>query len=240
MPDTLRNDPDVLEVPESRDFRSYYAFLRSCRNFMDGPLVQQMALNYDRAVGTEPAPKTYQDAYPIIDDLLEFQLYSWCFRDFQRFKYHRPGFGIFDVVNQDRDRVLAELDTAAEAAGDDLRLNEDLALPAYYRYADFHQHTGGVYSDPIDGLSYEFGRRTTNPAHLDPNLIYRLSYSQFSDQSYGKVLDWGTAHGAGLGLSVVAGLVREWGGAVDVESRPGRTVFTVYLPLLEAAQQAAE
>ena len=47
-------------------------------------------------------------------------------------------------------------------------------------------------------------------------------------------------HGTGLGLSVVAGLVREWGGAVDVESRPGRTVFTVYLPLLEAAQQAAE
>ncbi|WP_326569171.1 HAMP domain-containing sensor histidine kinase [Amycolatopsis rhabdoformis] len=39
-----------------------------------------------------------------------------------------------------------------------------------------------------------------------------------------------SAGGTGLGLSVVHSLVAEHGGTVDVESRPGRTVFTVRLP----------
>lgn len=198
MPDSFRNAPDVLEVPESRDFRSYHAFLRSCRNFMEGPLMRQMAEAYDSAVKGQEAPKTYEDTYPILDNLMEYQLYCWCFRNFQRFKYHRPDFGIFDIVGRDRDHIIAALEDAAQAAGDDLRLNEGIVYPDYYLSADFHQHTGGVYSDPLDGVSYEFGRRTTNPAHMDPNLIYRLSYSQFPDRSYNKVLDWGTGHGAGL------------------------------------------
>ena len=46
--------------------------------------------------------------------------------------------------------------------------------------------------------------------------------------------------GTGLGLSVVAGIVKEWGGSIDVESRPGRTVFTVHVPLAVARRQAAE
>ncbi len=198
MPDSFRNEPEALEIPENRDFRSYHAFLRSCRNFMEGPLVQQMGETYDRAVEQESTPKTLEDTYPILDDVLEFQLYSWCFRHSQRFKYHRPDFGIFETVNRSRGQVIETLEKAAENAGDDLRLNEALTLPDYYTAVDFHQHTGGVYSDPVDGLSYEFGRRTTNPAHLDPNLIYRLSYSQFPDRAYEKVLDWGTGHGAGL------------------------------------------
>jgi hypothetical protein len=98
-----------------------------------------------------------EEAYPITDDLLKFQLYSWCFHNFQRFKYHRSGFGIFDTVNRKRGHVLAEVDAAAEAVGDYLRLNNGPALPDYYRYVDFHQHTGGVNLNPIDGLSVVAG-----------------------------------------------------------------------------------
>ncbi len=46
--------------------------------------------------------------------------------------------------------------------------------------------------------------------------------------------------GTGLGLSVVAGLVREWGGAVDVKPQPGETVFTFYVPMAGVEQRAAE
>ena len=35
---------------------------------------------------------------------------------------------------------------------------------------------------------------------------------------------------AGLGLAVVHGIVKNYRGAVDVSTAPGRTVFDVYLP----------
>ena len=39
------------------------------------------------------------------------------------------------------------------------------------------------------------------------------------------------AHGAGLGLALVAKLVAAHGGLIDFESEPGRTVFRVLLPV---------
>ena len=41
----------------------------------------------------------------------------------------------------------------------------------------------------------------------------------------------GRAEGSGLGLSIVRAFVEEAGGSIDVESRPGKTDFTVMLPL---------
>jgi signal transduction histidine kinase len=44
----------------------------------------------------------------------------------------------------------------------------------------------------------------------------------------------GISEGTGLGLSVVQCLVREYHGAVTVESEPGKgTQFTLYLPVVE-------
>ena len=41
----------------------------------------------------------------------------------------------------------------------------------------------------------------------------------------------GRAEGSGLGLPLAQGLVNQHGGLIECESRPGRTVFTVLLPL---------
>jgi two-component system cell cycle sensor histidine kinase/response regulator CckA len=44
--------------------------------------------------------------------------------------------------------------------------------------------------------------------------------------------------GTGLGLPVVYGIIRQNGGCIDVESRPGvGTVFTIYLPRREAVEE---
>jgi two-component system nitrogen regulation sensor histidine kinase GlnL len=41
----------------------------------------------------------------------------------------------------------------------------------------------------------------------------------------------GRADGSGLGLSITQSIVGQHGGIIECESRPGDTVFTLYLPL---------
>jgi len=61
------------------------------------------------------------------------------------------------------------------------------------------------------------------PEHLD-----RIFDPFFSTKGQG---------GTGLGLSVSYGLVDRYGGHISAESRPGRTVFTVWLPVLPASSR---
>jgi SAM-dependent methyltransferase len=198
-------DDERLDTPlaleESRDFKSYHAFLRSARNFMEGPLVAAMHASYERrlAANGTPAPADWREAEATLDALTEYQLYCWAFRNLQRFKYSRPDFGIFAAVNAQRERLAAALEDAARGAGADLLLNPALEIPEYFRYVPFHQHTGGVAHDDLDGIVYEIGRRTTVPSHSDPNGIYRILFDALPrDRSYTRVLDWGTGHGAAL------------------------------------------
>jgi ubiquinone/menaquinone biosynthesis C-methylase UbiE len=103
------------------------------------------------------------------------------------------------TVHAQRARLTAQLDAAAVEAGAELRLDADLVLPEYFRMVDFHQHTGGVATDDLDGVVYELARRTTVPQHADPDAIYRLMFAQLPpERSWRRVLDWGTGHGAGL------------------------------------------
>lgn len=194
----------VLTVEESREFRAHQAFVRAARNFMEGPLLGALAERYDREIaargrtGRSP-PSDVAGAMSVLDGCLEFQLYSWFYRHLQRFKYHRPGLGIMPVVASQRSRLESALEAAAREAGPELRLDPALELPDYFRMVDFHQHSGGVASDALDGIVYELARRTTVPQHADPNAIYRLLFEQLpAGHSWRRVLDWGTGHGAGL------------------------------------------
>jgi SAM-dependent methyltransferase len=190
--------PSPLTVRESRDFRSYHAFLRAARNYMEGPLVAQMHDGYERATqGAQPTD--IPAAEKAMDRLLEFQLYAWAFRHLQRFKYHRPSVGIFATVQAQRTELLNALaETTKTARPDELRLDPALPLPNYFKYVPFHQHTGGVTHDELDGIAYEIGRRTTVPSHVDPNGIYRLLFEALPQKRYERVLDWGVGHGAAL------------------------------------------
>ncbi len=192
--------PEPLAVHESRDFRAYHAFLRAARNYIEGSLVGEMHDGLERQVAAgAPRPTDWREAEALLDRQTEFQLYCWYYRNLQRFKYHRPDFGIFATVQRERERLAAALDaTAAATPADELRLNADLALPEYFRFVPFHQHTGGVASDALDGIAYEIGRRTTVPAHADPNGIYRILFDVLPKRAYARVLDWGTGHGAAL------------------------------------------
>jgi SAM-dependent methyltransferase len=192
---------EPLVVQESRDFRSYQAFLRAARNYIDGALVPQMHDNYERAIAASgaAAPSDWREAQRQLEKQVEFALYCWYYRNLQRFKYHRPDLGIFATVGQQRERLTRLLEqSAASAPPGELRLDPRLEPPEYFRFLPFHQHTGGVAHDPLDGICYEIGRRTTVPAHADPNGIYRILFQALPARPYARVLDWGTGHGAAL------------------------------------------
>ena len=192
-----RDEQGPLAAHESRDFRSYHAFLRAARNYMESTVVGQMHDSYERRLSS--AVSDWREAEAVLDELTEFQFYCWAYRNLQRFKYHRPSLGIFATLERERARLEQALDEAAAATPRaQLRLNPALSLPEYFRFVPFHQHTGGVTGDTLAGLAYEIGRRTTVPAHADPNGIYQILFDALPARTYERVLDWGIGHGAAL------------------------------------------
>jgi len=59
------------------------------------------------------------------------------------------------------------------------------------------------------------------PEHLRASIFYPLVT--------------GRSNGTGLGLAVAQDLVTRHGGIIEFESEPGRTVFTLLLPIEETA-----
>lgn len=185
----------------SRDFAAYHDFLRASRNVMEHQVVAQTYHAYRESLSLNGAttPRDFHDALGVLDGLPQFQLYAWMYRRLQQFKYHVAPHGLEPALETQRAALEASLSEAARVHSERLRLNPALPLPDYYTAVDFHQQRGGVWRDDLDGLVYELARLTTLPAHLDPNLIYRLVFAALpKDRRFANVLDWGCGHGAGL------------------------------------------
>jgi len=100
------------------------------------------------------------------------QVFSWLERHLQRQKY-AGRYGLQTWFERDRDEHQAWLSRESEIARSAGRLSLDPAcvVPAPFAAVDIHQHPGGVWQDPLAGLVYERGARTTTPMagtrHLD-------------------------------------------------------------------------
>ncbi len=65
---------------------------------------------------------------------------------------------------------------------------------------------------------------------MDPALKHRIFEPFFTTKDEG--------HGTGLGLAVAFGIVRNWGGRIDVDSEPGLgSTFTVWIPLSDPERE---
>jgi two-component system NtrC family sensor kinase len=82
----------------------------------------------------------------------------------------------------------------------------------------------------VDGAALEYARLTVQDegVGIDPEILPRVFEPFFTTKKVGE--------GTGLGLSVSYGIIREHGGWIDVQSRPGSgSRFSVYLPMPAAA-----
>ncbi|MBM3504891.1 MAG: class I SAM-dependent methyltransferase [Alphaproteobacteria bacterium] len=219
------NQPkDITDVVEDRSFRAFHTFMRTARAYQEAEVYDAAWQSYRRALERDGrdngrSPKSAEDALTVLDDLAPYQLYSWMYRHLQRFKYNHPDWGLQPKAESEAARIVPELDRAAAESikKGTLRLNPNIEYPDYYRLTDFHQHPGGVWTDDVDGLIYELGRRTTRPHEDDPNDFYRLTFTYLPKRKYPRVLDWGTGQG-GMALTWLEGHPDSEVHAVDISA----------------------
>jgi ubiquinone/menaquinone biosynthesis C-methylase UbiE len=143
---------------DDRGFAAGQAFLLGAKGFWTTRLYPALRADFEvreRAAGTPAA--TTGDVGVLLADSVGYRYFAWLERHLQRMKYSgRYGLQPWHAVR--RSALEAEL----EAAGAP-ELDPSLPLPKYYTSVDIHQHPGGVWSDPLAGLVYERGARSTTP-----------------------------------------------------------------------------
>lgn len=85
----------------------------------------------------------------------DYALYSWLEHRGQHFKYVSRR-GMLPIVERQAEALAAALAESAALHPERLRLDPALGLPDYYTRSDFHQHPGGIWSDDVDALMYEW------------------------------------------------------------------------------------
>ena len=110
-----------------------------------------------------------------MDTNTDYRLFAWFERHLQKMKYS----GSYGLAPYHRERQDALVDALLEPLTPDaLQLDEQFEQPAYYTSVDIHQHPGGVWSEPVSGLIYERGARTTTPLL---NKSHRDLHDRFTD-----------------------------------------------------------
>lgn len=193
--------PSAIKVRPDQATRAYQDFLLGSKLFWSRKLYGAVHEEYQETAAKLPAaPQSGDDVEKLMRPSPTYQYFGWLERHIQRLKYAGP-YGILPTIDKQRDELLAALDGASAEglANGELKLNPNLEMPRYYTSVDVHQHPGGVWSDELAGLAYEFGRKTTTPMHLhEDDLHFRLlsAVQQVApDKQFSSILDWGCGIG---------------------------------------------
>ena len=181
------------QVRPSRDARAYQEFLLGAKLFWTRDVYRTVHQEYQLRVSQAGAePETFAAAEQMMDGSL-YAWYGWLERHLQRLKYSDPVHGLVATVRRQEDSLKQALQSQPESKY--LKLNPDIEYPRYYQAVDVHQHPGGVAGDPLAGLVYEYGRKTTTPGHRhEDDLHFRLADAAPTGD-YRRILDFGCGVG---------------------------------------------
>lgn len=148
-----------MAQPDDRAYAAAQAFLLTVKAFWTTELYPALREEYAKRVSVTSPPHAADDVERLLADSTLYQYFGWLERHLQRFKYSGR-YGVHHWIARDREQHKKMLDDAPAAP---LALDPALPMPRYYASVDIHQHPGGVWSDPIAGLVYERGARSTTP-----------------------------------------------------------------------------
>lgn len=119
------------------------------------------------------------------------------------------------------------LNNAVDAVAAVVRPEIRCALTYYQADREFAERHPELSADHFARISV-----TDNGHGIAPDALTKIFEPFYTTKEVGK--------GTGLGLAMLYGAVQNHGGVVEVESRPGRTSFDIYLPLSEGSESAGE
>jgi SAM-dependent methyltransferase len=176
-----------------REFDAYQAFVLDTKLYWTSEMFGALKQDYEaRRPQAEGAPGPKRVAALLAGEPLA-AWHAWFERHLQRMKYSGR-LGLLPYAETLRAGIERDLDAPLPEGL--LELDPALALPRYYSELDVHQHTGGVWSDPIAGAVYEMGARSTTPLlakHKD--LHQRLVDTILARAMPKRVLDIGCGFG---------------------------------------------
>ncbi|WP_344303344.1 class I SAM-dependent methyltransferase [Nocardioides bigeumensis] len=125
-----------------------------------------------------------------------YRAFAWLEVHLQQMKYYGR-WGLVTLFAEADDQLAGELAEGQKREPDKLANDVERPLPDYYVDTDFHQHRGGIWSDPSDAFAYEAAARSTTPVASDHGDLH----SRFADHvraitpADGVVLDMGCGFG---------------------------------------------
>jgi len=148
-----------IDPPTHRPFEAFQEFVLACKLQWTHNLYPEVTARYRGAAAVAPVPpKSAADVEALVGDDTTVLYFGWFERHLQRMKYSgRYGLAHHYAARRDALAPVLETDSAI------LALDPGMTLPDYCTAVDIHQHPGGVYGDPLAGMVYERGARTTTP-----------------------------------------------------------------------------
>lgn len=179
-----------------RDFDAAQEFLLAAKNYWTTTMYRSLRATYEVLVQEEKKPKKNpQKAIDALQKTTLYRYFAWLERHLQRIKYSGR-YGLVPFHTERRDVLLEMVGFGCQDKYSP-ELNSELCLPEYYKCVDIHQHPGGLWTDDIAGIIYEFGARSTTPLLEDS---HDELHTRFTDlvaevRAYDRILDMGCGFG---------------------------------------------
>ena len=166
----------VLGVEATFEEETFQGFLRGLKFEWKEDVYRRVVARARRSGANDPLALQRE-----LRDDTDYALYAWLEHRGQHFKYVSR-YGMLPIVERQAAALDAALVEAARWHPERLRLDTALRLPDYYARSDFHQHPGGIWSDDVDALMYEWAANAFSFSMVGANKPYEWFATWMADR----------------------------------------------------------